>query len=55
MARGNTSISSSSDKYSDDEDKPYLDELVYVVNFFEDVYTKQKAQLKILKNKLLSY
>jgi hypothetical protein len=56
-ARGKMSISSSSDDSSSDnegEGKPSLDELAEVVNFFQDVCTKQKAQLKILKNKLIS-
>jgi hypothetical protein len=34
--------------------KPSLDELAEAVTFFEVVYTKQKAQLKLLKNKLVS-
>jgi hypothetical protein len=46
MARGNTSIPSSSD--SDNEDKPSVGELAHVINFFEDICTKQKAQLKCL-------
>jgi hypothetical protein len=54
MATGNTSIPSSSDSDSDDEDRSSLDELVHAVKFFEDVFTKQKAQLKTLKNKFLS-
>jgi predicted nuclease with TOPRIM domain len=58
MARGKTSIpSSSDDSNSDDvegEGRPSLDELVDAVIFFEYVCTKQKAQLKTLKNKLLS-
>jgi hypothetical protein len=41
MARGKTSIPSSSDD-NDDEGKPFLDELVHAC-------TKQKAQLKIWK------
>jgi hypothetical protein len=40
MARVNTSIPSSSDRDSDDEDKPSVDELMHVLNFFEDVCTK---------------
>jgi hypothetical protein len=36
------------------ERKPSLDELTEAVKFFEDVCTKQKAQLKTLKNKLIS-
>jgi hypothetical protein len=58
MARGKMSIPSSSNDDSSDDDegegKPSLDELVEAVKFFEDVCTKQKAQLKILKNKLIS-
>jgi hypothetical protein len=52
MARGKTSISSSSDESDDEcdeEGKPSLDELAHDVKFFEDVCTKQKAQLKTLK------
>jgi hypothetical protein len=45
MAIGKSSIPSS----SDGEGKPSLDELMHTIKFFEDVYTKQKAQLKILK------
>jgi hypothetical protein len=48
MATGKSSIPSSSDD-SDGEGKPSLDELMHTIKFFEDVYTKQKAQLKILK------
>jgi hypothetical protein len=58
MARGNMSISSSSDDNdsdSDAEDNSFVDELAHVVKFFEDVFTKQKAQLKVLKYKLLSF
>jgi DNA repair exonuclease SbcCD ATPase subunit len=57
MARGKMSIPSSSDDSSSDdegEEKHYLDELAEAVKFFEDVCTKQKAQLKTLKNKLIS-
>jgi hypothetical protein len=58
MARGKTNILSSCDDSSGDdgesEGKPSLDELAEVVKFFEDVCTKQKAQLKTLKNKLIS-
>jgi hypothetical protein len=57
MARGKMSISSSSDdSRSDDEGegKPSVDELVEAIKFFQDVCTKQKAQLKTLKNKLIS-
>jgi FtsZ-binding cell division protein ZapB len=49
MAIGKMSIpSSSDDSNSDDEGegKPFLDELVEALNFFQDVCTKQKAQLK---------
>jgi hypothetical protein len=56
MARGKMSIpSSSNDSSSDDgEGKPSVDELAEAVKFFQDVCTKQKAQLKTLKNKLIS-
>jgi uncharacterized coiled-coil protein SlyX len=55
MARGHTSIPSSSDDSNiDDEDKTSIDELAHAVKFFEDVCTKQKAQLKVLKSKFLS-
>jgi hypothetical protein len=57
MARGKMSTPSSSDESSSDhegEGKPSIDELAEAVNFFQDVCTKQKAQLKILKNKLIS-
>jgi hypothetical protein len=58
MARGKTSIPSSSDDSSSDEGegegKPSLDELAKVVKFFEDIWAKQMAQLKTLKNMLLS-
>jgi hypothetical protein len=57
MTRGKISISSSSDDSDDecdDEGKPSLDELAHAVKFFEDVCTKQKAQPKTLKNKLIS-
>jgi hypothetical protein len=52
MERGKTSIQSSSDD-SDDEGKPSVDELAHDVKFLQDVRTKQKAQLKTLKNKLI--
>jgi hypothetical protein len=55
MARGKTSISSfsdDSDSECDDEGKPSVDEPAHAVKFFEDVCTKQKSQLKSLKNKL---
>ena len=51
------SIPSSSDNNSSDDDgegKPSVDELAEAVEFFQDVCTKQKAQLKTLKNKLIS-
>jgi hypothetical protein len=57
MARGNKSIPSSSDESSSDDEgegKPSVDELVEAIKFFQDVCTKQKAQLKTLKNKLIS-
>jgi hypothetical protein len=50
MARGKSSISSSSDDSDDDcdgEGKASLDELAHVVQFFEDVCTKQKLHLKL--------
>jgi uncharacterized coiled-coil protein SlyX len=47
------SIPSSSDD-GEGEGKPTLDELAEAVKFFEDVCTKQKAQLKTLKNKLIN-
>jgi uncharacterized coiled-coil protein SlyX len=34
--------------------EPSVDELVEAVKLFQDVCTKQKAQLKTLKNKLIS-
>jgi hypothetical protein len=58
MARGNMSIPSSIDDSSSDDDegegKPSLYELAEAVKFFEGVCTKQKAQIKTLKNKLIS-
>jgi hypothetical protein len=55
MERGMSSIPSSSDENdSDDEDKPSIDELMHVVKSFEDVCTKRKSQLKVLKSKFLS-
>jgi hypothetical protein len=58
MARGKSHDPSSSDDDSndddDDEDKPSIDELVHAIKLFKDVCTKQKAQLKLLKSKLLS-
>jgi hypothetical protein len=52
MARGKMSIPSSSD--DEGEGKPSIDELAEVVKCFQDVCTKEKAQLKTLKNKLIS-
>jgi hypothetical protein len=55
MARGKMSIpSSSDDSNSDDEGegKPSVDKLAESVKKFQDVCTKQKAQLKNFKNKL---
>jgi hypothetical protein len=57
MARGKMSIPSSSDDSSSDDDgegNPSVDELAEAVKFFQDVCTKKKAQLKTLKNKLIS-
>jgi FtsZ-binding cell division protein ZapB len=57
MARGKMSIPSSSDESSSDdkgEGKPSANELAEAIKFFQDVCTKQKAQLKTLKNKLIS-
>jgi hypothetical protein len=57
MARGKISTPSSSDDSSSDyegEGKPSIDELVEATKFFQDVCTKQKAQFKTLKNKLIS-
>jgi hypothetical protein len=57
LARVKTSIPSSredSDDEYDDEGKPSVDELAHAIKFFEDVCTKQKAQLKTFKNKLIS-
>jgi hypothetical protein len=57
MARGKMSIPSSSDENSSDdkgEGKPSVDELAEAVKFFQYVWTKQKAQFKTLKNKLIS-
>jgi hypothetical protein len=47
MARGKSSIPSSSDDACDGEGKSSLDELAHVVQFFEDVCTKQKLHLKL--------
>jgi hypothetical protein len=57
MARDKSSIPSSSDDSDecDGEGKPSVDELAHAMKLFEDVCTKQKAQLKTLNNKLLSF
>jgi hypothetical protein len=45
MARGNMSIPScSDDSDSDDEDKPFVNELAHVVKFFEDVCLKSSIK-----------
>jgi hypothetical protein len=57
MARCKMSIPSSSDEISSDDEgegKPSVDELAEAVKFFQDVCTKQKAQLKTLKSKFIS-
>jgi hypothetical protein len=58
MTRGNTNVSCSSEYDSDDSvdenDKPSLDELGHAIKFFKDICTNPKAQLKLLKSKLLS-
>jgi hypothetical protein len=57
FARAKMSIPSSSDESSSDDEgegKPSVDELAEAIKFFHDVCTKQKAQLKTLKNKLIS-
>jgi hypothetical protein len=57
MARGKMIIPSSCDESSSDDEgegKPSVDELAEAVKFFHDVCTKQKAQLKTLKKKLIS-
>jgi hypothetical protein len=54
MAKGKSHDPSSSDDDCEGEGKPSLNELAWAINFFEDVYIKQKAQLKTLKIKLLS-
>jgi hypothetical protein len=57
MARGKMSITSSNGESSSDDEgegKPSVDELVEAVKNFQDVCTKEKAQLKTLKNKLIS-
>jgi hypothetical protein len=56
MARGKMSIPSSSDESSSDdkgEGKPSVDELPDAVKFFQDVCTKQKAQLKTFKSRFI--
>jgi hypothetical protein len=57
MARGKMSNTSSSDESSSDDEgegKPSVDDLAEAVKFFKDICTKQKAQLKTLKSKLIS-
>jgi hypothetical protein len=57
MARGKMSIPSSSDESSSNDEgegKPSVDELAEAIKFFQDVCTKQKAQLETLKSKLIS-
>jgi hypothetical protein len=57
MARGKMSTQSASDDSGSDDEregKPSVDELAEAVKFFQEVCTKQKAQLKTLKNKLIS-
>jgi hypothetical protein len=57
MSRGKMRITSSSDENNSDDEgegKPSVDELAEAIKVFQDVYTKQKAQLKTLKNKLIS-
>jgi FtsZ-binding cell division protein ZapB len=56
MTRGKMSIPSSSDDSSSDDEgegKPSVDELAEAVKFFR-MYALKKAQLKTLKNKLIS-
>jgi FtsZ-binding cell division protein ZapB len=51
------SIPSSSDDRSNDDEgegKPSIDEFVEAVKIFQDVCTRQKAQLETFKNKLIS-
>jgi hypothetical protein len=48
------SFSDDSSSGDEGEGKPCVDELAEAVKFFQDVWTKQKAQLKTLKNKLIS-
>jgi hypothetical protein len=40
--------------YDSSDDKPSFDEITPVINFLEEVCTKQKAQLKFLKYKYVS-
>jgi uncharacterized protein YerC len=57
MARGKSNVvfsSDDSDDGCDGEGKPSLDELAHAVQFFEDICTKQKAQLKTLKSNFLA-
>jgi hypothetical protein len=57
MARSKMSIPSTSDESSSDDEgegKPSINELAEAVKFLQDVCTKQKAQLKTLKNKFIS-
>jgi hypothetical protein len=57
VARGKMSIPSSGDDTSSDDEgegNPSVDELAEAIIFFQDVCTKQKAQVKTLKNKLIS-
>jgi hypothetical protein len=52
MAKGKMHIPSSSDESSSDDEgegKPSVDELAEAIKFFQNVCTKQKAQLKTLK------
>jgi hypothetical protein len=52
MARGNTSIPSSSD--SDNEDKPSVDELAHVVNFLRIFALNKKLNQKCLNLSCIS-
>jgi hypothetical protein len=57
MARSKISIPSSSDDSSSDDEgegNPSVDELAEAIKFFRGVCTKQKDQLKTLKNKFIS-
>jgi hypothetical protein len=56
MAIGKMTIPSSIDDSSSDDEgegNPSVDDLAEAIKFFQDVCTKQKAQLKTLKNKLI--